>query len=485
VLAVTVTRSPSFFRSILDWDESLYFLMAEQWRAGHLPYTVIWDNKPVGVYAIFAAFQVLFGDRIAAMRIAAVAAISVTAYVVRRIALIITQDRGAGMFAGVAYIICSLSNDGLAANTEPFMAAFTAAAVLVALLDGPAVRIAVLAGLLAGCAFMVKYVAIFEDPAILTLILLRHRRAQAPVLTLAVLAGAAVPLGLTAWLYWQAGKLPLWWDASIVSNFRRAQKTITQSALAAAAQLEMLRWGSLFAGGLVVLGAAVPILKRLARLGRDEQNHLFLALWLLGGCCGVVAAKSFFDHYFLQLLPVLCVAAAWVMHRLPRPRPVWLGALFALAVLALPALAAGTAWRDALGPVLSFSDGWPKLHADVPAQIAADIRPALAASPGAAIYVFDDQPIIYSLTHEAPPTRFAFPSILTTSFLANVAGVDAVAEVARILASRPLFIIRRTQPPIGTNPLNPAVYAEMNSALAMHYLLWRNYPGSEVYTLDK
>ncbi len=482
---MTLTRLPSFFVSILDWDESLYFLMAEQWRAGHLPYTAIWDNKPVGIYAIFAAFQMLCGDRLAAMRIAAVAVISVTAFVVRRIALIITRDRGAGMFAGVAYIICSLSNDGLAANTEPFMAAFTAAAVLVALSEGPALRVALLAGLLAGAAFMVKYVAIFEDPAILLLILLRHRRAQAPVLTLAVLAAAALPLGLTAGLYWRAGQLPLWWDASVASNFRRAHKAVTQTALVDAAQLEMLRWGPLYAAGLVMLGSALPILKRLGPLGRDEQNNLFLAIWLLGGCIGVVAAKSFFDHYFLQLLPVLCVSAAWVMRRLPRPRPLWLGALFGLAVLALPALAAATAWRDALGPVLSFRDGHPELHPDVPAQIAADIRPVLAASPGAAIYVFDDQPIIYSLAHETPPTRFAFPSILTTGFLANVAGVDAVAEVARILATCPLFIIRRTQPPIGTNPLNLAVYAEMNSALAAHYRLWRAYPGSNVYILNK
>ncbi len=482
---MTLTRAPSFFRSILDWDESLYFLMAEQWRAGHLPYTVIWDNKPVGIYAIFAVFQVFCGDRIAAMRIAAVAAISLTAYLVRRITLTITQDRGAGMLAGVAYILCSLSNDGLAANTEPFMAMFTAAAVLAALSDGPPLRMALLAGLLAGAAFMVKYVAIFEDPAILLLILSRHRRVQAPVLTLAVLAGAAVPLGLTAWLYGRAGQLPLWWDASIASNFRRAHKAVTQTALAAAAQLEMLRWGPFFAGGLVVLGSAVPVLQRLKQLARDQQNHLFLALWLLGGCCGVAAAKSFFDHYFLQLLPVLCVAAGWLLHRLQRPRPVWLAAVFAVAVLALPALAAATAWRDALGPVLRFQDGRPILQPDEPAQIAADLTPALAASPGAAIYVFDDQPIIYSLAHKSPPTRFAFPSVLTTSFLAHVAGVDPVAEVARILAARPLFIIRAKQPPLGTNPLNPAVYAEMQSTLAAHYRLWRGYPGSEVYILDK
>jgi hypothetical protein len=34
--ASVFTRLPSIPRSVLDWDESLYFLMAEQWRLGHL-----------------------------------------------------------------------------------------------------------------------------------------------------------------------------------------------------------------------------------------------------------------------------------------------------------------------------------------------------------------------------------------------------------------------------------------------------------------
>ena len=54
-VATLVTRIPVLSRSVLDWDESLYFIMAQQWRLGHLPYTTVWDNKPLGIYAIFAA----------------------------------------------------------------------------------------------------------------------------------------------------------------------------------------------------------------------------------------------------------------------------------------------------------------------------------------------------------------------------------------------------------------------------------------------
>ncbi len=86
-------RTPVLWRSVLDWDESLYFLMAQQWRLGHLPYTTIWDNKPIGIYAIFAAFQAVFGDGIFAIRIATVAFVSLLAFTVFKITQMLTGSR--------------------------------------------------------------------------------------------------------------------------------------------------------------------------------------------------------------------------------------------------------------------------------------------------------------------------------------------------------------------------------------------------------
>src|ERR1700688_185311 len=127
-VATLVTRIPVLSRSVLDWDESLYFIMAQQWRLGHLPYTTVWDNKPIGIYAIFVAFQAIFGDRIFAIRFATVVFVSVLAFTVFKITREINQNRQAAWVAGAALVLCSLSNDGLSANTELFMATFTAMA---------------------------------------------------------------------------------------------------------------------------------------------------------------------------------------------------------------------------------------------------------------------------------------------------------------------------------------------------------------------
>jgi hypothetical protein len=180
-----------------------------------------------------------------------------------------------------------------------------------------------------------------------------------------------------------------------------------------------------------------------------------LGVWLLGGCAGVVAAKSFYDHYFLQLLPILCIACGLLISRLPRLR-----VLATLATLVLPAAAAIGALREAALP-------------DIPSEIAAVLPPG-------SLYVFDSQPILYALTGESPPTRFVLPTVLTGFLLPHVAGVDPVAEVSRILAARPRFIVRRDPPPALQTP----VYALLDKSLAAHYHLWRHFLLTDVYQLN-
>jgi 4-amino-4-deoxy-L-arabinose transferase-like glycosyltransferase len=485
--AVVITRLPSFFLSVLDWDESLYVLMARQWQAGHLPYTTIWDNKPIGIYGIFVLFQTVFGDPVLAIRAATIAAISATAFAVFRIALLIPREENApvAVFAGIAFIICSLSNDGLAANTEIFMACFTAFAMLFALSPNvfplrPLTR-GVFAGLLFGLAFMTKYVAVFEAPALAFALLAftpgdtRARLAAC----LGAASGAAAPLLFTVLLYAAAGHLRLWWDCSIAANLLRVATPLSAGALGYVLNLQLARWLPLFCSAAILVGAAplllAPVLRRQA-ISRPALFHMFLLIWLLGGCAGVAAAKLFYDHYFLQILPVLCITLAWVLRQMPgRLSPAWRAIVFA-AILAIPCFGAGSTLMGDSLPLTAPP------HADTPRQIAAEFLRLPAGSPRQ-VYVFDYQPIIYSLAGQTPPTRYAFPSVLTKCFLAHVAGVDAAAEVHRILAGNPQFIVRSAFPLSDPAVINRAVYQEVNQDTATRYDLWRSYPDAAVYRL--
>jgi hypothetical protein len=488
-------RLPSFFRTVLDWDESLYALMARQWLAGHLPYTTIWDNKPVGIYAIFALFEAVFGNPVIAMRAATVMCVSCLCVVIWRLAhvlLVSLNDRAAGRLAWLAvlsFMLGALSNDGLSANTELFMEGFSAAALLAAIdpvfCAARPIRRAACVGLLFSLACMIKYVAVFEAPAAAFALLAMAPDGPGPgwraaaVRCAAAAAGALLVPGLTIAAYAAAGQLPLWWACAIASNVTRVAAPFSVAQLHAVAFIILPRWApAVIAGCVLIITSPFEALGLFRRRpgGQARRPHVLLALWLLGGGLGAASAKTFYDHYFLQILPPACLALALLAGR------------------AAPSLAGGSRWRAGLlaallliapanagyGTVAAITPPWRAgagFAPDTPARIAALLRPQIAA--GASLYVFDSQPIIYALTGAVLPTRFVLPSVLTRCFLARVAGVDAPAEVARILSTDPDFVIAQTGP---LQTPDPAVYTAFNAAMT-RYGVWQQFPDAVIYRL--
>ncbi len=440
-LAVFLLRLPVLHRAVLDWDETIYLMTARDWLAGHLPYTVVWDNKPPGIYAIFAIFQSLIPG-IAAIRLATVFCEALLAWTVGEIARALGGGRQAGWATAFLVMLCSLSNDGLSANTELFMDVCTALAVL-AVLRGASGG---LAGLLLGCGFVIKYVCAPE--ILVVLALLWQRRGLRPVI--AACLAATLPSLAFALLYAAAGQLHLLWNCAVAANFRRAGAPFAFHRL----KFQAARWAMLY----VAAGWAMLHPRRLAR------PAWFLPAWLLASGIGAVSAKSFYDHYFLQMLPPLSLAAGLLFARLP-PRPAPRLAFLALISLQ-PAIAAAVAFHRATGP-------------DPEREGARALRVAGATS----LYVFDAQPVLYLLTGLPAPSYYAFPPELTDTVLAKTAGVDAPREVARILATRPEFIVRSSWAR-DSSQANPLVYKELGAALAARYRLWKRLPGNDIYRLN-
>jgi 4-amino-4-deoxy-L-arabinose transferase-like glycosyltransferase len=479
LVVALVTRLPTFLRSVMDWDESLYFLMAQQWRAGHLPYTTLWDNKPLGIYAIFAVFQWVFGNRLFAMRIAAVIFPAITAFLVFKLVQAAgTKERRtadkAALVAGLAYLVCSVSNDGLAANTELFMAAFTCGAAWCAVsatfcANHPTLK-GFCTGLLLGFAFIVKYVILFEAPAVIFALLFVSGTVPKRAFSrtcLAGIAGGALPLLLTVLLYLHAGDLRTWADASLLANLRRAGGEF--SPFSVALMIRILKWLPLDVAALLVISGA---------LRKPRPNFfMFLALWLLGGTLGIVSAKSFYSHYFLQILPAQCVSLGLLLLRTP---PALRALPATAAILLIPIASALITLGLALAPVMTLKDGL-QFHPDTPEQIAADLA-AAPAGVGPKLYVFDYEPVIYALTNTPLPSRYAYPAFVTTCFLARVAALQPQDELRRILSEPPQFVVVG-RGPVTELPVDPAVYADMRNALAIRYLAWKHYDDATVYQL--
>lgn len=491
LLALTLAvRYPGFHRSVIDWDESLYFLMAEAWRAGHLPYTTLCDNKPIGIYAIFAAFQSVFGDSVGSMRLAAVTAVATTAFALYRlrlaIAMIETGKRGGrlpGFVAGALYLLASTRDGGMAANTELFIAPLVCGSLLCALSPRPGRLPVLLSGLCFGLALIVKYVAIFELAAVLlALTMLRPEPRQRVSMAGLFAIGATLPLlgciGLYAW----AGRTEIFVTSSLLANIRRLDmpfpSELARQAFHDHAAALLLPYCAVALLLIPLLRAALTQ-QQAGERRRDGLIAAVLLLWVAGAMVGTASAKSFYPHYFLQPLPALCLTAVWIAGRTLPYRGVT-GMAMTVALLVQPAAGARDAIAETWDPVRLDAPGVGWLR-DEPARIAADLRPALAGLSGTPLYVVDYQPILYHLTAAPTPTRFAFPSFIIGRFLSRVVAVDPRAEFAAIAAQHPHFIVRARDRHPSVERDNLEVYVALAALLDTEYRVWKTYPNAVVY----
>ena len=69
MLLVFALRLPVSNVSVLDWDESVYFTIAQDIANGGVPYQTSWDTKGPFLFFMFVPVTHLFGENIAALRI--------------------------------------------------------------------------------------------------------------------------------------------------------------------------------------------------------------------------------------------------------------------------------------------------------------------------------------------------------------------------------------------------------------------------------
>lgn len=427
---VVMIRWASFLPSVIDWDESLYLLQAREWLRGNWPFSGVWDMHPLGAPAIIAVFFLIFGESLETVRFLGAFSVTATGYALIALTRVAGAPRALGYAAALLYAAHTLQMGGLASNTEILFAPFVVSSLALALAPGPLWPRLIGMGVLIGCALLVKQVVTPEGClafAIFAWPLLRERRWGLLLATAAAYAALCLtPTALVAVIYAIRGEFHIWYESTILAPLEYASGRIPleqmfwRITLAALA----LRW--LLALGLPALLFAPrePVLRRLMGLA---------LLWFAVACLAVAGPGFFFPHYFLIVVPPLALLAAIGAYSFAH----YVGGLRArLALAALLGFAAVDMVATDLAPRLTrgFAMGAP----DTPRRMAALMNDEL--QPGDTIFVPNYQPVVYFLTQARLPTRFPFPVHLTGGF-ANLAGVDTDAEVARILASRPRFIV--------------------------------------------
>jgi hypothetical protein len=271
------------------------------------------------------------------------------------------------------------------------------------------------AGVLAGCALMVKQSALDALLAGGVFLLLRERR-----LLLPFLAAAGAPVAAAAA---SAASFHDWWFA--VVGYRGEGDSLLTGSL-------VHRLG-LLADSLPAAARGLGLLAILAAIGW-RRSPLLARLWLAAALLGVLGGGNFHPHYYVQLAPPLALLGAIGAVRL-RGRPA-LAAAAAVGVAASVALAIPLWWASPAAQARELFPQDPHLRTD--AAVARWVRAHLP--PGRPIMVlWADASLVY-LAERPPAFRY-----LWYRPVQSIPG--ALDEARRVLAEgRPALVLAVQRP---------------------------------------
>lgn len=416
VLAFAV-RLPVFFGTFASGDEATYCALAGALLDGHRLYVGAVDHKPPLIAATYAAVLAFGGSKsLPIVHALSILVVCATAFllsaVAERAGLTLAERRAAALL----YVLSASTGptkDMLAANGEILMALPAVAAVAVAWSNQAAESHQtagawrwITAGGLAATAALFKYqgLAILAPIAVLAA---RQERPPRPVWVRSawISAGVGAPLAALVGWTWQAGDLEsfsFWmWSyplryAGMLPARIWAANALTQSA----------EWGLLSAGLLfmAVMGW---------RIARDEGGptesglwRCVAAIWFAAALTGVAAGGRFYLHYYLQLLPPLCLLAAHGAGRMAAARPPHRTMCLAAGLVLLPL--AGW-WVVNANPARFHPQ---RVAADAAYRAIADVV-AERSDPSESIFIWGNSPEIYYYSGRRMGTRFAFCNYLS------------------------------------------------------------------------
>lgn len=451
--AAIILRYDSFFSSVIDSDESLYAIIAQHWLRGELPYRATWDQHSIGLPALFAAIEFLFGNSIAAIRISACIAVAAAATAIYFTSLRLDRERYPALIAGGFYLAWTTRWWGFPANCELYLNALTVPSLLIVLSElGTAAYSArklgryCLAGLLLGVALQVKQVTIAETGLLLATMAGTVERARRIKTLLWTSLCILLPTILVVAYFWLNGLAVEYFRAVVLSNLVYATSYPSASQL-----LARLPRSFIFPIGLAIV-ASILICRR------PTRRHGLLVAWTAASAVDLVLPGQFWPHYFLLLLPGVSLLTGHLASLLAadrgwkRAHPRWA----ACAVL--------TASIFSLNPVGIYRDG-VKVRAftrnDVAREIADRIKPKI--SPAGTIFVFNYQPVIYFLVGSALPTRHVLPADWGQQFN-HATGVRPVSAIRAVFATEPDFVIVAERDPLHIGEKAEAAFRRYLSA---------------------
>jgi hypothetical protein len=450
VLAV-ILRSPVYGDPDVGLDEEFYLVVADRMIHGAIPYVDIWDRKPIGLFLIYASTRLLGGEGFAQYQVVAAIFSGSTAGYIWLISRRSASNFGA-ILAALAYIFWLNIFSGSAGQSPVFYNLFIAAAAHLAFRSNDYVdlkrvsRSGYLAMILCGVAIQVKYTAVVESAFIGLWFLWRTWKTSLCHKTVISRGMIYATIGLiptiSACLFYNyLGHFNDFYYANFLSIFHRGNLGD-----------RFLRNAKIF-----FLTVTMPIAiylpfslvqrsKLIKQNGKDD--FYFLAGWLIAASVGFCMIGNFYDHYILPLLVPVFIS---------------ISPLFSRPFVGIPSA----------GMLI----GWSILLTDYPKSLSHDLKKkeiyaltnaVLPYVRNHCLFIFDGPAVIYMTTQACIPTRYAYPDHLSNDVEKDSIGADTVAEMHRILNSKPGAIITAEGPVIPT--MNQQTLPIIRHALTSDYI---------------
>lgn len=310
LLALLTLRLPSLAQPA-GGDQSLYVYVAQQINAGDVPYRDAWEQKPPGVFFIYAALQWIWpwGSIVAAADLVATAA---TAWLLAGLGRRMFGGR-VGEFAAALFLL--LGDPGIQRSAglyvrgqcEVFIALAVTGALTLAWREARRPWQAVFAGVLVAVAFWVKYNAIVYALPV-SLALMASPEAGRRWRDVGLAAAGALAVAATGVGYFAAtSALTDLWLATIGYNV--AYSTETYSGLQhAVTYLVSMPVTRAYIDGLWFLGG----LGALLLIARFRKTAGWIALvWVVAAILSIaINGARGLPQYFVQAAPALALTAA-------------------------------------------------------------------------------------------------------------------------------------------------------------------------------
>lgn len=413
-------RAPGFGFKTWNVDEAIHASVARTLLDGGVLYRDAVDQRTPLTYVAMAGILGIAGtDNLAAVHGCLAALIAATA------GLLFLTLRGragtaAATWSALLYPVLATTlfyvGDANAFVTEWFVAFFTCAAAW-CFFSAPQPRF-FLTGVCVALAFLSKQPGAIDLAAPAVVVFFWSRMTGGPGLRveralLTLIAGFALPALVVLVYYATRGALGdfvfyTWtynvrfYGPAVGAGERLSTALLPFRLMANAAPLLLVLMIAALAAALFQLAQRQPTPTE----NQKNPLRLYLLIWGLSATAGTAAGGRGFDHYAIQVLPVLCAAAGWGLGWLTtlvlgRGKPGFhrAGALVAIALVTAP-LARAT-WQ-ARSRTLPIDPSW---------RVARFI--AERTAPDERIFVWGYHPDIHLFANRAPASRFVYASFQT------------------------------------------------------------------------